>query len=71
MRCLSSVLLLSINHYLRDSKKNERTARSHSRKGPGYEVLVAYTTCAGPSCGEMGLNSQNKNCRVSLEYITK
>ena len=26
---------------------------------------------AGPSCGEMGLNSQNKNCRVSLEYITK
>ena len=25
----------------------------------------------GPSCGEMGLNSQNKNCRVSLEYITK
>ena len=26
---------------------------------------------AGPSCSEMGLNSQNKNCRVSLEYITK
>ena len=26
---------------------------------------------AGPSCGDMGLNSQNKNCRVSLEYITK
>ena len=40
-----SVLLLSTDHYLQDSKKNERTARSHSRKGPGYEVLVAYTTC--------------------------
>ena len=26
---------------------------------------------AGPSCGEMGLNSQNKNCRISLEYITE
>ena len=26
---------------------------------------------AGPSCGEMGINSQNKNCRISLEYITK
>ena len=26
---------------------------------------------AGPSCGDMGLNSQNKNCRVSLKYITK
>ena len=38
-----SVLLLSTDHCLQDSKKNERTARSHSRKGPGYEVLVAYT----------------------------
>ena len=26
---------------------------------------------AGPSSGEMGLNSQNKNCPVSLDYITK
>ena len=40
----SSVLLLSTDHYLQDSKKNERTGRSHSRKGPGCEVLVAYTT---------------------------
>ena len=34
-----------------------------------YFHKVAAT--AGPSCGEMGLNSQNKNCRVSLMYITK
>ena len=39
-----SVLQLSTNHYLQDSKKNERTARSYFRKGPGYKVLVAYTT---------------------------
>ena len=39
-----SVLQLSTDHHLQDSKKNERTVRSHSRKGPGYEVLVAYTT---------------------------
>ena len=39
-----SVLLLSTDHYLQDSKKNERRARSHFRKGPEYEVLVAYTT---------------------------
>ena len=26
---------------------------------------------AGPSCSEMGLNFQSKNCRVSLEYITR
>ena len=26
---------------------------------------------AGPRCGEMEINSQNRNCRVSLEYITK
>ena len=26
---------------------------------------------AGPGYGEMGLNSQNKNFPVSLEYITK
>ena len=29
------------------------------------------TATVGPSCGEMDLNSQKKNCRVSLEYITK
>ena len=47
-----SVLQLSTDHYLPDSKKNERTARSYSQKGPGYEssrsgyeVLVAYTIC--------------------------
>ena len=34
-----------------------------------YFYKMAAT--AGPSCGEMDLNSQNKNCRVSLEYITK
>ena len=39
-----SVLLLSTDHYLQDSKKNERTAHSHFPKGPRYEVLVAYTT---------------------------
>ena len=39
-----SALLLSTDQYLQDSKKDERTARSHFRKGPGYEVLVAYTT---------------------------
>ena len=32
-----------------------------------YKMAAA----AGPRCGEMGLNSQNKNCSVSLEYITK
>ena len=40
-----SVLQLSIDHYLQDSKKNERMVRSYTRKGIGYEVLVAYTTC--------------------------
>ena len=39
-----SVLQLSTDHYLQDSEKNERTVRSYSRKGPEYEVLVAYTT---------------------------
>ena len=36
-----------------------------------YFYKMAAT--AGPtySCGEMGLNSQNKNCRDSLEYIMK
>ena len=29
-----------------------------------YFYKMAAT--AGPSCGDMGLNSQNKNCRVSL-----
>ena len=38
----------------------------HSAK---YSYKMAAT--AGPSCGDMGINSQNKNCRVSLEYITK
>ena len=33
-----------------------------------YFYKMAAT--AGPSCGEMGLNSQNKNCRVPLEYVT-
>ena len=32
---ISSVVFLSTDHHLQDSKKNERTARSHSRKGPG------------------------------------
>ena len=41
-------------------------SRSDSAK---YFYKLAAT--AGPSYGEMGLNSQNKNCRVSLEYITK
>ena len=45
-----SVLLLSTDHRLQDSKKNERTARSHFRKGPGYEVLVVYTTCTAIKC---------------------
>ena len=45
-----SVLLLSTDHYLEDSKKNERTAPSHSRKGPAYEVLVAYTTLFKQKC---------------------
>ena len=45
--CIFSVLFLSTDHYLQDSKKNERTARSHFRKGPGYDVLVAYTTWSG------------------------
>ena len=34
-----------------------------------YFYKMAAT--AGPSCSEMDLNYQNKNCRVSLEYITK
>ena len=34
-----------------------------------YFYKMAVT--AGPSCDELGLNSQNKNCHVSLEYITK
>ena len=40
-----SGLVLSTDHFLQDSKKNQRTACSHSLKGPGYEVLIAYTTC--------------------------
>ena len=35
------------------------------------KYFYKMATAAGPSCGEMGLNSQNKNCRVSLEYTTK
>ena len=31
-----------------------------------YFYKMAST--AGPSCGEMGPDSQSKNCRVSLEY---
>ena len=34
-----------------------------------YFYKLAAT--AGPSCGEIDINSQNKNCRVSLEFITK
>ena len=34
-----------------------------------YFYKMAAT--AGPSCSEISLNSQNKNCNVSLEYITK
>ena len=34
-----------------------------------YFYKMAAT--AGPSGGEMDINSQNKNCRVSLEFITK
>ena len=33
-------------------------------------IFTKWAATAGPSCDEMGLNSQNKNCRVSLEYIT-
>ena len=35
------------------------------------KYFYKMATTAGPSCGEMGLNSQNKNCRVSLDHITK
>ena len=35
------------------------------------KYFYKMTATAGPSCGEMGINSQNNNCRVSLEYITK
>ena len=34
------------------------------------KYFYKMTSTAGPSCGEMGINSENKNCRVSLEYIT-
>ena len=58
---ISFVLQLSTDHYLQDSKKNERTARSYSRKGPGYEVLVAYTNWANPIYhnGEITTNKIN------------
>ena len=32
------------------------------------EYFYKMAATAGPSCGEMGLYSQNKNCRVFLEY---
>ena len=35
------------------------------------EYFYKMAATAGPNCGEMGLNPQNKNCRVSLEYIAK
>ena len=35
------------------------------------KYLYKMAATAGPGCGEMVLNSQNKNFRVSLEYITK
>ena len=35
------------------------------------KYVYKMAAIAGPSCDEMGINSQNKNCRVSLEYITK
>ena len=35
------------------------------------EYFYKMTATTGPSCGEMSLNSQNKNCRASLEYNTK
>ena len=35
------------------------------------KYFYKMATTAGPSCGEMGLNPQKKNCRVSLEYITE
>ena len=41
----------------------------HTLDSANYFDKKAAT--AGPSCGEMGLNSQNKNCRVHLEYVTK
>ena len=34
-----------------------------------YFYKMAAT--AGPSCGKMGLNSQNKNCRVSRESASR
>ena len=35
------------------------------------KYFYRMAAAAGPSCGEMGINSQNGSCRVSLEYITK
>ena len=50
-RCLFLCFrLLSTDCHLQNPKKNERTARSHSRKEPGYEILAAYTTCIHPVC---------------------
>ena len=37
--------LLSTDRFLQNPKKNERKTRSHFQKEPGYEILVAYTTC--------------------------
>ena len=35
------------------------------------KYFYKMTAIARPSCVEMGLNSQNKNCCVSLEYVIK
>ena len=60
-----SVLLLSTDHYLQDSKKNERTARSHFRKGPGFEVLVVYTTWPPtPGLSMLEKNTDNVDTRI-------
>ena len=38
---------------------------------PTLNPIYKLAATADPSYGEIGNNSQNKNCRVSLEFIRK
>ena len=52
--------------YFHPVRSKERPIFNFSTLG---SVIYFYkmAATAGPSCGEMGINSQNKNCRVFLE----
>ena len=35
------------------------------------KYFYKMATTAGPSCGEVGMKLSNKNCNVSLQFVTK